>query len=70
MNQWPQVLLLGGLTSDRARPIVSPRPRISGSFPGELALTDRTRALQNCMSLIPKTKTGPENGSWNFTYLA
>jgi len=45
MNQWPQVLLLGGLTSDRARAIVSPRPRISGSFPGELALTDRTRGL-------------------------
>jgi hypothetical protein len=27
-----------------------------------LALTARTWALQNCMSLIPKTKTGPASG--------
>src|SRR5439155_5671057 len=29
------------------------------------ALTDRTGALQNCISLIPKTKRDPESGSWN-----
>jgi hypothetical protein len=27
-----------------------------------LALTDRTGAQQNCMSLIPKTKGAPESG--------
>jgi hypothetical protein len=27
------------------------------------ALTDRTGALQNCMSLIPKAQRGPESGS-------
>jgi hypothetical protein len=27
-----------------------------------LGLTARTWALQNCMSLIPKTKKGPESG--------
>jgi hypothetical protein len=30
-----------------------------------LALTDRTGALQNCMSLIPKAQRGPESGSGN-----
>jgi hypothetical protein len=30
-----------------------------------LGLTARTWALQNCMSLIPKTKRDPESGSWD-----
>src|SRR5580700_11782795 len=31
-----------------------------------LGLTARTWALQNCMSLIPKTKRDPESGSWDY----
>jgi hypothetical protein len=30
-----------------------------------LALTARSWALQNCMSLIPNTKRGPESGLWS-----
>jgi hypothetical protein len=30
-----------------------------------LGLTARTRALQDCMSLIPKMKRDPESGSWD-----
>jgi len=31
-----------------------------------LGLTARTWALQNCMSLIPVTKSDPESGTWNY----
>ncbi len=36
-------------------------PQRKSDFP-VLALTARTWALQNCMSLIPKTKTDSESG--------
>jgi hypothetical protein len=41
-----------------------PPPPIRKLIPNQsvLALTARTWVLQNCMSLIPRTKRGPESG--------